>query len=209
MDGKSMIYKKITLNDGRQGTVVDYLQDCLIVEVLDENKQWEIVEVYIEDGEYCIYDDGSKVFNLCSRKGIRLMICPDHTYQILLPELMEGEEHILTEKQYDDLCRLLEIESENWQKNWNHFFEYNNLSVFYQALKIVSTENGFYYAYGMDAEEKTADALYRCVNGVFERYFPAEGLWREMPEQRMILKERKERYTCVTEEEGMSLALLK
>lgn len=73
---------------------------------------------------------------------------------------------------------------------------------------MVTCQNGFYYVYEYDKIEKTADALYRVKNGIFERYFPREGIWREMPEQRMILKDKKARYKQVTEEEAMGLALL-
>ena len=208
MISDAMMYKNITLDDGRRGVVVDYLSDCLIVEVLDENNQWELLEVYFEDNEYRIFDDGNKVISLCARKEIRLMICKDGTYQFLLPEVVPGAEFNLTQKQYEDLCYLLEVDISNQQKGWNHFFEYNNISVFYNAIKMAATENGFYYVYGMNVEEKTADALYRCADGIFERYFPTEGIWREMPEQRMILKERKARYSVVTKEEGLALALL-
>ena len=79
--------------------------------------------------------------------------------------------------------------------------------MFLNAYKIVTADE-FYYAYGYNAEEKTADALYRFYDGNFERYFPLESVWRKMPEQRMILKEKNARYQRVSKTEGLSLALL-
>ena len=79
--------------------------------------------------------------------------------------------------------------------------------MFLNAYKIVTADE-FYYAYGYNAEEKTADALYRFCEGDFERYFPIESVWRKMPEQRMILKEKNARYHRVYKTEWLSLSLL-
>lgn len=201
------VYEQIQLSDGRKGLVVDFMGDLLIVDTVDENNDWITVEAVMVGDDFHVCEEQGEVFTLCRRKGIRLQVSEDKVYCFSLGDHYEGEYFCLSEKQYEWLCVLLNIDITNPVDSCSHYFEYHNLTAFLNAYKIITSEK-FYYAYSYDAEEKTADALYRFCNGRFERYFPREAIWREMPEQRMILEEKKARYTEVSETEGMSLALL-
>lgn len=201
-------YGQIQLRDGRRGIILDQIEDELIVQVMDVQTEWEIISVRIDDDEYYHLDDHSQVFNLCPYKKILLRVTEAKEYCFLLGYDYDDEYYPLEQQQYEDICRLLNIDPRDEMKSWKHYFTYNKILGFINAYKMVTCQNGFYYVYEYDKIEKTADALYRVMNGIFERYFPREGIWREMPEQRMILKDKKARYEQVTEEEAMGLALL-
>ncbi len=202
------MYTQITLKDGRKGIVVDYMGDVILVDTVDEQNEWITVEVVMVGDEFHVCEDNGKVYNLCRRKEVRLQVSEDNVFCFLFGDKYEGEYFCLNEKQHNWLCDLLEVDTAEFVEGWSHHFEYNNFTSFLNAYRIITADN-FYYAYGYDAEEKTADALYRFNQGHFERYFPMESVWREMPEQRMILQEKKPRYERVSDIEGMSLALLK
>lgn len=205
------MYENIILSDGREGEVVDCINDSnfYVVDVLDEDNEYETVAVIeSKPGYYEILDNNDKIITLNARKGVKLLITDDEQYWILTADRFVDESFSMNKEQYYILCALLEIDPEYPEEEWHHFFEYHNFTPFLNAYKFASAEGGFYYAYGLNKIEKTADALYRCKEGKFERYFPREGLWREMPEQRMILNDKKPRYEHVMIEEGMALALL-
>lgn len=209
IDNKPEMYSQITLQDGRIATVVDYLHELIIVDTVDAQKEWTTLAVIRDsNGEFIsCEEDYGVTYQICPRKGVRLHISEDKIYTFLLAYKYDDEYFSMTEKQFYLLCGLLGINTDDLEQSWFHYFEYNNYTPFLNAYKIVTADD-FYYAYGYDAAEKTADALYRFHDGSFERYFPREGIWREMPEQKMILKENKPRYERVSEQEGMSLALL-
>lgn len=208
MNQMSKLYKQIRLSDGRNGIIVDNMGDVILVDTMNSQNEWETVAVVWDGDEYHICDDGSKAYCLCKRKGVSLYISETNTYCFLFADLFDGDYFPVNEKQYRWMCDLLDVDNNDIQGGWFHFFEYNNFTPFLNAYKFVRQDNGFYYAYGYDEEKKTADALYRFKEGRFERYFSGEAVWREMPEQRMILKDKKPRYTWVSEEIGMSLSLL-
>ena len=174
----------------------------------DTDGEWVTLAVIgNNNGEfYSCEEDYGVVYKICPRKGVRLHISEDKIYTFLLSYKYDDEYFSMNEKQFFLLCGLLAIKTDNLEQSWFQYFEYNNYTVFLNAYKIVTADE-FYYVYGYDAAEKTADALYRFNEGSFERYFPKEGLWREMPEQKMILKENKPRYERISAREGMSLAL--
>ncbi len=201
------MYSQIQLTDGRKGIVVDYLGEMLIVDTVDENRDWITVQVMKVDNEYCVCEDNGQIYRLCNRKGVCLQVSDEKIYCFLLSFDYDEEYFCVNEQQHIWLCELLNIDIQNFVESWSRYFEYHNYVTFLNAYKMV-VEDKFYYAYGYDVEEKTADALYRYERGRFERYFPREAVWREMPEQRMILEERKHRYTRVSPEEGLSLSLL-
>lgn len=207
----SQMYENIILNDGREGNVIDCMIDAnvFLVEVLDDENEYETVEVIeSEPGYYEILDNNDKIITLNARKGVKLLITDKEEYWFFTADRFVDESFSMNKEQYYILCDLLEIDPEHPEEEWHHFFEYHNFTPFLNAYKFASAEGGFYYVYGLDKVEKTADALYRCKEGKFERYFPREGLRREMPEQRMILNDKKPRYEHVTIEEGMVLAFL-
>ena len=205
---KPDMYSSVKLNDGRMGTVVDYMGDILIIDTVDQDDAWITIEASIdEDGNVSAIEDDSEVYTLNKRKEVRLSVTRDEHYIFLLGDRCDGEYFEFNKQQYIWLCDLLDIGSEDIIQNWNHYFEYNNFTQFINAYRIVTAEE-FYYAYGYDANEKTADALYRFHEGYFERYFPLESKWRKMPEQRIILGEKKARYSRVSKTEGLGLALL-
>lgn len=201
------MYEQIKLNNGRMGIVVDFVEDVLIVDTQDDENQWTTVEVVKVGDEFHICDNGEKIYTLCGRKGIRLQISEDGIYTFLLGENFEGEYFCFNEQQNKWLCELLRVDSTKYVEGWSEYFEYHNFTAFLNAHTIITADE-FYYVYGYDSVEKTADALYRFHKGVFERYFPKEAVWREIPEQRMILEDKKPRYVRVSEIEGSSLALL-
>ncbi len=201
------MYEQIRLNDGRAGIVVDIFEDVLIVDTQDEENQWITVEVVMVEDEFHVCDNEGKIYTLCGRKGIRLQVSEEDIYTFLLGDNFEGEYFSFNSQQHKWLCGLLRLDESNYVKAWSEYFEYHNLTEFLNAHTIITADE-FYYAYGYDAEEKIADALYRFQKGNFERYFPKDGVWREIPEQRMILSDKKPRYTRVSEIEGSSLALL-
>ena len=202
------MYQQITLDDGRVCTVIDYMGDIIIADRLDENGQWVSLSVYMEGDEYYECGEDGKTYNICPRKGIHLQISKDREYCFLLGEKFEGEYFNFNKKQFEWLCSLLKVDASNIETSWHEYFEYHNLTAFLTAHKFITRANCVYYAYGYDEVEKTADALYRFKEGKFERFFPREGIWMEMPEQRMILNESKPRYTIVSEEIAMCLGLL-
>lgn len=203
------LYEKIELNDGREGIVVDYIPDnLLLVDMLNEENEWETVKVINVGGFYEILENNERVYNLNQRKEIRMVVTNNQEYWFLMGDKFREKIFTLKKEQYHWLCTLLEIDINEPEKGWNSYFEYHNLTPFLNAYKFVTTENGYYYVYGYDKVEKAVDALYRCIEGKFERYFPCEECWRELPEQRMILNDKKPRHEWVTKEEGMALALL-
>ena len=205
---ETKMFEKIMLDDGREGIVVDCIgADILIVEVLDDEGEWDVIEVIDFYGRYEIVEN-EKVYTLNSRKSIRMRVTEDETYRFLTGDKFIEESFVLNKEEYKWLCLLLEIDMNYPEKEWHRYFEYHNFTPFINAYRLVTSPNGYYYAYGFDAVEKNADALYRCVEGRFERYFPREGIWREMPEQRMILNDKYSRHQKLTTEEGMALALL-
>ena len=202
------MYQEITLQDGRKCTVIDYMGDIIIADTRDEHGEWVSLSIYMEDGEFFECGEDGKVYNICPRKGIHLKVSKDRDYCFLLGEKFEGEYFIFNKKQFGWLCQLLDVDAANIEKNWHEYFEYNNLPQFLNAHKFITTDPCVYYAYGYNSEKKSADALYRFKEGKFERFFPREGIWMELPEQRMILKESKPRYEIVSEETAMCLSLL-
>ncbi|MBE5952319.1 MAG: hypothetical protein E7260_12190 [Lachnospiraceae bacterium] len=201
------MYEQIKLKDGRAGIVVDFLGDVFIVDTQDDNKQWITVEVVMVGEEFHVCDNEGEIYTLCRRKGIRLQVSEDAIYTFMLGDSFEGEYFCFNSEQFQWLCGLLRVDAVKYVDAWSEYFEYNGLTEFLNAHKIITSDE-FYYAYGYDAEEKTADALYRFHKGSFERYFPKDGVWREIPEQRMVLADKKPRYTRLSESEGSSLALL-
>ena len=201
------MYEQIKLKDGRAGIVVDFLDDVLIVDTKDENNRWITVEVIVSGDEFHVCESEGNVYTLCRRKGIRLEVSEDETYTFLLGDNFEGEYFCFNSQQFEWLCGLLRVDNAKYVDAWSEYFEYNGLTEFLNAHTIITADE-FYFAYGYDGEEKSADALYRFHKGCFERYFPKDGVWREIPEQRMILGDKKPRYTRVSEIEGSSLALL-
>lgn len=204
------MYTQIELHDGRKGIIVDsFGENHYIVDVGDSLDDWESIDVIYDGGQFYACDCEYKVEALCKRKGIYLAISLKETkgYCFVLKNDYTDKEFPLSEDKYVELCELLNVNESDAERDWNHFFEYNQMTYFFNAYKIVKEENGFYYVYGYEAENKTADALYRYLKGKFERYFPREGIWRELPEQKMILAEKKARYTWLDKREAMSLLL--
>lgn len=211
MDTFPKLYSQITLVDGRKGIVVDRTGDDLVVDIGNSERDWDTIFVTMVGTEFypCIETDDEAVYTLCHRKEIRLYVSDSRIYTFVFGNYYNGDSFSFTSEQYRWLCNVLSIdENKELQKSWNDYFEYHSFYHFRNAYHLVVADD-FYYAYGYDAEEKTADALYRIYEGRFERYFPMESVWREMPEQRMILSEKKPRYQRVSEVEGMNLALLK
>lgn len=207
MNNLPKMYSIITLSDGRKGIVVDYMGDDIIVDVGSSVKDWDTIIVTEKDGQYCPYEEDGVAYTLCHRKEIRLFIAHDKIYTFLFGDTYICDYDSISEEKYHQLCYLLSIDpNADIEKSWNHFFEYNPFHKFHNAYSIIQ-EDEFYYVYGYDEAEKTADALYRFEHGIFERFFPEEGIWRSMPEQRMILNEKKPRYQKVSKEEGLSLSL--
>ena len=207
MGNKPDMYAEVRLTDGREGTVVDFMGDMPVIDTVDNEGDWTTILAFVaEDGSIVPMESDGETYNLCVRKQIRLHITEDLQYTFLFADRFAENSYRLDVDQYTWLCELLDINKDNFEESWKHHFEYNNLTMFLNAYKIVTADE-FYYAYGYDAEEKTADALYRFYDGNFERYFPLESVWRKMPEQRMILKEKNARYQRVSKTEGLSLAL--
>ena len=63
----------------------------------------------------------------------------------------------------------------------------------------------FYFAYGYNAEKKTADRLYRLQDSQFERYNPEEDRWEPAPEHACILIGEEWDYEEITEEQAKGL----
>ena len=202
------MYQQITLKDGRKCTVIDYMGDIIIADLLDENGDWASISVYMEGDEFYECGEDGQTYNICQRKGIHLQVTKDREYCFLLGDKYEGEYFAFNKEQFGWLCRLLDVDESNIETSWHDYFEYNNLTAFLNAHKFIASGDCVYYTYGYQSDMKSADALYRFKEGRFERYFPREGIWMELPEQRMILKDSKPRYEIVSKETAMSLALL-
>lgn len=159
-----------------------------------------------------LLDDLRKEIPICPRKGVNLIQVKNLDGEIveyiftIMTEWLEDIE--LDQREFDALCSLFGVSKEDYIAGWEHFFEWESVYLFLKGYELVRESNGYYYVYGYDAEEKSADAVYRYKDNKFERYYPKEGIWREAPEERIILKERKARYTHLKEEEALSLSLL-
>ncbi|MFV0466454.1 MAG: hypothetical protein ACK5ML_10315 [Lachnospiraceae bacterium] len=158
------------------------------------------------------YDDNDEYVELSVRKGVDLIIVKDQEENpkeyIFTIETESLEEVECNQKEFEALCDLFSISKDNYIVDLKHFFEYESVYLFINGYQIVRELEGYYYVYGYDAQQKSADALFRYKDAKFERYYPREGLWREAPEERLILKERKARYTHLKETEAMALMLL-
>ena len=207
MDRLPKLYERIKLSDGRDATVVDFIEDTIIVDTYDDNRECITIPVMKSADMYIVCEDEGKIYNLCRRKGVRLQVIKDKEYCFTLGDNFGGEWFCFNKQQMKWACSLLNIDESNMVTSWAKHFEYNNFTSFLNVYRIVTAEE-FYYVYGYDEIEKTADALYRFEDGHFERYFPRESIWREMPEQRMILFDKKPKYSIVTKTQGLSLALL-
>lgn len=63
----------------------------------------------------------------------------------------------------------------------------------------------FYFAYGYNAENKTADRLYRYINQGFERYDLNEKKWGPSPEQCCIFAGEDWDYDEITEKQALEI----
>lgn len=171
----------------------------------------DLSTVSAEDDEELI-DDNREVISICQRKGVNLIQVKNQVGEIveyiftIMTEWLEDID--CDQREFDSLCSLFSVSKDDYIAGWEHFFEWESVYLFIKGYELVRETNGYYYAYGYVAEEKSADAVYRYKDCKFERYYPKEGIWREAPEERIILKERKARYTHLKEEEAMSLSLL-
>ena len=131
---KPDMYSSVKLNDGRMGTVVDYMGDILIIDTVDQDDAWITIEALIdEDGNVYAIEDDSEVYTLNKRKEVRLSVTRDEHYIFLLGDRYDGEYFEFNKQQYIWLCDLLDIGSEDIVQNWNHYFEYNNFTQFINA----------------------------------------------------------------------------
>lgn len=64
-----------------------------------------------------------------------------------------------------------------------------------------------YFAYGLDKAKKTAQRVYRMIDGLFERK-TKDGAWKEAPEQSCILIGEDWDYEEITQEEAERLKVL-
>ena len=64
-----------------------------------------------------------------------------------------------------------------------------------------------YFAYGLDKAKKTAQRVYRMIDGLFERKMK-DGVWKEAPEQSCILIGEDWDYEEITQEEAERLKVL-
>lgn len=167
--------------------------------------------MYAGDDEE-LMDDNREVISICPRKGVNLIQVKNQSGEIVeyiftvMTEWLEDIE--CDQREFDSLCSLFAVSKDDYAAGWEHFFEWESVYLFIKGYELVRESNGYYYAYGYVAEEKSADAVYRYKDCKFERYYPIEGIWREAPEERIILKERKARYTHMKEEEAMGLSIV-